>query len=197
MTHDELEKLKQNPEKYRAFRDKVNSYRRKNKDKINKYNREYRQSHPEYNKKHKEYIKKFQQENKELVNERNKKCRQKRGPEYIRNYMRKYRQENRNNIREKEKNYQKTRLYTNYKQQSLILLNEYKYNIDKIIKSNKELKTLFYKGASNKQLKQVIHKVVEPELVKFKNTTNNNNIGKTLANRICNAYIKDLSVRFN
>ena len=185
MTHEQLEKLKQDPTKYEQYRIKHNEDCKKWRDKHKALNDEH----------YKRFVnaaKRYNKEHPEKTKEANRKSRQKRGPEYIRNYMRIYRANNRNNISQKEKIYKS-------KQTAICvsLLNRYELYIDEIIRSSSKLRKLYDNDVGNRQLKQYIHKIVEPKLLKCRNTYTNKNITKVMANKICAKYIKNLQNRFN
>ena len=155
MTKEQLQQLKQDPVKYREYRQKVNEYRKRklqelktNPDKYEEYiqqRREYRnrylnklkENNPlkyyRQQKSLKEHISHKQKQESDRVNTYQRARRKDSNTgdkirQYYREYMREYRKNNRNNIQEKEHLYNITgRPEKKYKGKSL-----YKYKINKL-----------------------------------------------------------------
>lgn len=122
LTHEQLEELKKNPEKYKQFREKENRYRREYlarmkeqeperykqyTEKRSKYSRDYKrrlkEQAPEKYKQYVDRIKEYNKKNPDRINYANYVSRRRNPNEtrqMFREYMLNYRHENRDNINE-------------------------------------------------------------------------------------------------
>lgn len=103
LTHEQLEELKKNPEKYKQFREKENRYKRE-------YLARMKEQEPERYKQYVDRIKEYNKKNPDRINYANYVSRR-RNPnktrQMFREYMLNYRHENRDNINEWESFYSK------------------------------------------------------------------------------------------
>ena len=95
------------PEEHELHLQKRRQYYQNNKDKFKQYSRKYLQKNRD---KHNEHQRKRYQRDKQFKDkllDANRKCREKRGPEYIKNYMKEYRQKNIDRLRAYSRDYYK------------------------------------------------------------------------------------------
>lgn len=187
MTKEQLEKLKQDPEKYEAYKQKKREYQQRYIQKMKterpeKY-KTYIQNISRYNKN------KFKDDAKKAVHSiKDKQCRDKRGKEYIKNYMKQYRKQNKNNIKEKEHIYGTTRR-REYIEQNY---NYYRAYIINYLQIDITLKRLYDLGLKTNFIKAYINAVVIELLTNKYNVATGTYLSKYIMDGVYSLIIKEL-----